>query len=94
MSTSNHECAPVSPLVATLVQSMFRQSRDTTNTLIDSLMYQEAHLRAELDLMREATDDLLSGPFMPMPHTLTQALYPLEDAIQLRMRENGYKKEK
>jgi len=87
-----HECAPVSPLMASILGQMSRDAQFTTNALIDGLEYQEAHLRATLELIRAQIFDLLDGPYMPMPILLKKALYPPEEIIQERMRANGYKK--
>lgn len=89
-----HECAPISPLVATLVERMAQDTAHTTNALIGGLEYQEAHLRATLEIVRETILGLLDGPYMPMPQLIKKACYPPEKMIKLRMYANGYKKER
>jgi len=82
-----HECAPISPLVADLVSGMFEANHATTTTLIDSLTADNASLRARIDAIREGILSLLDGPYAPSAAEITRCLYPSDEAVQLYMKD-------
>ncbi len=74
-------------LAAALTGALLDQSNDVPNRLIDSLTYQRDYLSAQIDLMREKVDDLLSRRFAPNPMCFKDAMWPGEMAIQQRLKD-------
>lgn len=80
--TAVEQDGPLSPLVADVFTAMFEQSASITNQVMDNYQAQIESLEAELYAVRQGVSLLLSGPFMPMPDAIRQAVfYPDQELI-------------
>lgn len=82
----------ISPIIAQVMEASVRQTQDVTNALIGNLQYQEAELRATVELIREAIAEITSRPYVVNPQVYLQAMWPNKADIEARMRLNGYQK--
>lgn len=82
--TAPEEGGPVTitPLVADILTVMISDSADVNQRLIASLTTQVDEYRAELGLIRNRVEVLLSGPYMPTPAALIGALWPGQAAVE------------
>jgi hypothetical protein len=73
------------PTIALLVMSrLLDDAHGTGQTLIDSYRHSYAESKATLDLVREGIDNMLNGPYMPMPHMLLAMLFPSQKDVKER----------
>lgn len=71
----------VPTLVVQLMQQSQRDAAFTTDSLITNLTQQTRVQEATLILIREKISLLLSGPYMPGPRAIEEALYPRPHVI-------------
>ena len=81
--------APLSPLVAGILTAMNSQTAAVTNNVIDNLTEQLADANATLDAIRDRIQELLSGPYMPLPGHILTALWPTAEQ-RAEFRELGH----
>jgi hypothetical protein len=67
-----------------LMQKMSSDTSTTYSALVESYRRAHAESQATLDLVREGIDDMLNGPYMPMPHMLLTMLFPSPKLIEER----------
>jgi len=77
---------PISPLAADLITAMFKDSANTTRTLVDSLFAQVADLEAEIAAIREGVTGWFDGAYMPNPDSVLRALHPSRELIDRHRR--------
>lgn len=75
--------AKVASMVAEMVSQNYRDYAGTTQTLIESYQADIAELRATLGAIRQRIGHLLSGPYMPTPAVLLDALYPDPSSLRI-----------
>lgn len=80
---------PFNPLVASILSATFQLSRDTSTSLIDSLMEQLADSRAEVDAIRARITALFDGDYEPSSDAVMQALWPNEAQRGLYRQDRG-----
>lgn len=71
----------IPPLVIQLMEQSRRDLAFTTDSLITNLTRQTRIQEATLILIREKISLLLSGPYMPGPRAIEEALYPRPHVI-------------
>lgn len=82
----------MSPLVARVMEASVAHTQSVTNALIDNLTYQEAELRARLELVCERVTQIANRPYVANPFLYLEALRPSQEDVQERMLHNGYTK--
>lgn len=71
----------IHPFMADIMTRMLSDTQNATNRVVDNLEQQLDTAHARIEAIRVAIDELLSGPYMPMPHLIAGALYPSEQQI-------------
>lgn len=82
----------MSPLVSKLMEASIQMTHATTNALIDNLTYQEAEMRAQLELVCERVAEIANRPYIANSYLYLEALHPRREDVEERMIRNGYKK--
>ena len=68
-------------LVVKLLKANIKDSQNTYNALLDSAVTSLEERNAELHLIRRNIGALFSGPYMPNPERVLEALYPSRDDV-------------
>jgi hypothetical protein len=79
---------PEMPIVTLVMQQMLNDAHATSNTLIQSLMGQNAEMRATLAAIRTGVEKLFDGPYQPSAAAVLSALWPSAGFVNL-FREDG-----
>lgn len=82
----------MSPFVGKLMEASIQMTHATTNALIDNLTYQEAEMRARLELVCERVAEIANRPYVANSYLYLEALRPRREDVKERMIRNGYKK--
>lgn len=89
---SDDDTIVMSPFVAQVMEASIRQTQGVTNSLIDGLTYQEAELRARLELVCERVAEIANRPYVANSYLYIEALHPRREDVEERMFRNGYTK--
>lgn len=74
---------PREELLAKIMSASFGLTRATSTALIETLTAQLDTERATVTAIRRNVGRLLHGPYMPMPDTIREALWPTDAEIDL-----------
>lgn len=80
----------MTPFIGQLMQASVRMTQGTTNALIGNLTYQEAEMRATLELVQERVTEIANRPYIANSYLYLEAIYPRQDDVKARMIHNGY----
>lgn len=76
-------------LMGDLMTQSAQDNYAVMNSLMDSYKRGRNEARAELALIREAIEDMFSGPFLPNSDYVLKALYPTRRQIDERMKSDA-----
>jgi hypothetical protein len=72
---------PISPLVANILTANAAFTADVTTRVIEDLRERASESEARVDVIRDAVEHLLSGPYTPSPAAIRNALYPSAEVV-------------